>query len=708
MDRFSWSLGVFKLGKVLTGLAAILRGDINPVQAAREVVRRGRLTIRQRSERSSVARQAETNLSDLLIPEFQRLSPEALLSHFRERQSPTFFPGFQSAQSTVSLQQKLFPAETEELIRTANSIIEHRWPLLGFGEIAFGESLDWRRDPLSGRVWPLAYHADVSLLSLDGSDVRVLWELNRLGHFITLGRALVVTGDERFAQEICAQLDSWLRANPVGQGPNWSCAMEVALRAMNLLATLALCRLSKTLTGERLAVLLGMLAAHGSHIKRNLEFSYLGNSNHYLTDVVGLLWLGIMLPELTAAADWRRWALREMVREMKNQVLPDGADYEGSTGYHRYATELFLYSFLLCRENKVDIDDRYRQKLETMLSYLRAYRRPDGFAPLVGDTDGGQVLPITLRRADDHGYLLAIGAAVLGKSDFNVSEHGVSEEMLWLLGEQGIAQYENLAANPDAIASQGFVDAGIYLLRNDDDYLLFNAARNHRSGCASHRHNDALSIEVATGGRRFIVDPGTYVYSADLKERQLFRSTEFHSTVMIDSVEQNTIERSQPFVIGSEARPHLIAWQPGSDRDFVSAEHYGYRRLREPVTHRRSITFHKSDGWWLIEDEFAGRGEHAIATYFHFDAGLEITSGEGGIVSALDRTSGTRLLVCPLDSTQNPESLNQSTSVHYGLKSRSLTSCWKSKAQVPLKLRWAIVPVLVDEDLAQRLSLVRR
>lgn len=669
-------------------------------------MRRARQTLRHQHERSHIAHRADSNLSELLTSEFKRFSPEALLDHFRARQSPTFFPGFQSAQATARLQRKLFPAETEKLIQTANSLIEHRWPLLGFGEIAFGDAINWRRDPLSGRVWPLAYHADLSLQGDDGSDVRVLWELNRLGHFITLGRALVVTGDERFAHEICAQLSSWRNQNPVGQGPNWSCAMEVALRALNLLTTLSLCRQSDTLTPERLAVLLKMLEAHGSHIKRNLEFSYLGNSNHYLTDIVGLLWLGIMLPELKAAAQWRQWALRELLRELDEQVLSDGADHEGSTGYHRYVVALFLYSFLLCRENKLEIADRYGRKLEAMLGYLRAYLRPDGFAPLVGDTDGGQVLPVTERGADDHGYLLAIGAAVFGKPGFKVSEHGVSEEMLWLVGERGIARYENLAGNPEAIASQGFVDAGIYLLRNDDQYLLFNAARNHRSGRSSHRHNDALSIEVSAGGRRFIVDPGAYVYNAHLNERHRFRSTEFHSTVVIDGVDQNTIDPAKPFAIGSEARPHLIAWQPGSDRDFVSAEHGGYRRLSAPVTHRRSITFHKSERWWLIEDEFAGTGEHEIAAYFHFDTGLEISIGKDGIVSAFDRNSGVRLLVRPLDQNLKLELLDQFTSVQYGAKSPSITACWKTTEQVPVRLRWAIAPVLPGEDFAERLSLV--
>ena len=139
----------------------------------------------------------------------------------------------------------------------------------------------------------------------DGSDVRVLWELNRLGHFITLARAYSLTNDERYSAEFFAQLRSWAEQNPYGRGPNWTCAMEVALRAINLLGAFETFRHSPQLNTEFLSFFLQLLQQHGNYIHRNLEFSYIATSNHYLSDVVGLLWLGLMLPELRDAHEWR-------------------------------------------------------------------------------------------------------------------------------------------------------------------------------------------------------------------------------------------------------------------------------------------------------------------------------------------------------------------------------------------------------------------
>lgn len=694
----------------------MLGGRVSFTQAAQEAWRRGRAAVSRRRERALLDELASQPAR--LLPEFQSLPSFALLKHFRERTSPSFFPGFELAAATASRQRQLFPDETERLIEAARLITkEHRWPLLGFGEKEFGDSVNWQRDPLSGRIWPLDYHADIPLWHNDGSDIRVLWELNRLGHLITLGRAYALTQDEELAAEFFAQVETWREQNPVGRGANWSCAMEVGLRAMNLLAACSLFLSSPGLNEERLLLLLTMLDQHGAHIQRNLEFSHVSTSNHYLSDVAGLLWLGIMLPELSAAKEWRAWALAELLREMDKQILPDGADYESATGYHRFVLELLLYSFVLCDSNDIPIAEEYWQKLRAMFVYVRSYLRPDGRAPLAGDTDGGQLLPIVNRTADDHAYLLSFAAVIFEDSSFKLPQVEASEELLWTLGADGVRNYESLPLAGTPLQSQSFPDAGTYLLRNDDLYLLFNLSGARGTGRGSHGHNDALSIEVSACGRAFIVDPGAYVYTADLHQRHLFRSTAYHSTIQIDDIEQNTTNEHAPFVIGAEAHARLLDWQTTGARDYVQAEHAGYARLPQPVIHRRSVTFDKARRWWLLEDEITGGGEHTIAARFHFDAGLEVEvhtelvrAKAGSTVVArhkLNDNAGARLFVCALDLEQQPLLEPRFSSKHYGSKLPSVSACWSLKVNLPCKLRWAIVPVGSGEDVPERLSVTQ-
>ena len=622
---------------VLKKIKRAIRGEVKLTTVAREVLRRIFDLVHERMERSGSFDNEPLALNNPCA----RMSENELLAYFQGTRQVKFFDAF--------------PPASSETIASANRIVdEHCWPLLGFGERCFGHPIQWTRDPLSNYVWPLDYHRDIKLLRSDGSDVRVLWELNRLGHFLPLANAYSLTKDERYATEFWVQLKSWIEQNPYGRGPNWNCAMEVALRAINLLAAFETFRHSPNLDAASLRSFLHLQQKQANYIERNLEFSWLSTSNHYLSDVVGLTWLGLMLPELVDSETWCGYFGEELLQEMGKQVLPDGADFEASTGYHRFVTELFLYTFWLSRSNGVKIEEKYWTKLKQMLIYVRAYLRPDGFAPLIGDTDSGQVLPFVSRRADDHAYLLQFGAMVFDDPSLADTQH---------------------------VTSQAFPDAGTYIMRDGDLYLCFNASGPGLNGRGSHGHNDALSIEVSAGGRAFIVDPGTYVYSADLAKRHEFRSTAYHSTVQIDALEQNTIDVQTPFVIGNEARPVVLEWKTDADSDKVVGEHYGY-----PVIHRRTITFNKRERFWLIDDEFFGDGEHLYEIRFHFAPGVEVHLRHPA-VGAHDGDAS--LVITPLNTGVSPVLESQPVSRDYGELCEAVAACWRITGQ-PGKLSWRI------------------
>ncbi|MBA3716253.1 MAG: alginate lyase family protein [Pyrinomonadaceae bacterium] len=691
-----------------------LRGEVSIRSAVLEAARRGRVVLQQRRERAALSRSSrvtgeQTTAAAHLAPQFARMSPTELLSHFRARTSPKFLAGF-DVEANVDRRpsQQSRTEQTAHLLEQADRIVNaHRWPLMGYGEREFGAEIDWLREPVSGSSFaPLVYYGDAVTARGDGSDVRVLWELNRLAHFVTLGRAYAVTNDGRYAAELFAQHESWRAQNPVGCGPNWNCAMEVALRSINLLAAFELFRGAPELSEARLQTLLATFDEHGRHIRRNLEFSYIATSNHYLSDVAGLLWLGICLPELEAARGWRDFGLRELLREMDKQVLADGADGESSIGYHRFVLELLLYSFILCRANGIEIENRYWQKLRAMLEYVRAYLRPDGRAPLVGDTDGGQVLPIVRRAADEHAYVLAIGAAVFNEPGFKTSL-AAPEEVRWILGRAGVEAYAELSNDAPHPSSAAFADAGTYVMREGDSYLLFNASDAGLNGRGSHGHNDALSVEVFGCGTLFLSDPGTYVYSADLHQRHLFRSTAFHSTVEVDGAEQNTTLESTPFVIGDEARPRVLRWASDAERDLVIAEHRGYQNLAAgEVTHRRACLFDKRERYWIIDDALLGAGTHDFRFRFHGAPGLEINVWPDATTELCDMMTGARLLVAPVDFDEPPTLEPRATSRDYGAKHQSQTVCWTMRAHAPLVAAWILLPICANDDEGKRLHLL--
>ena len=542
------------------------------------------------------------------------------------------------------------------------------------------------------------------MYSDNGADIRILWELNRFGHAVTLACAHAVTGDETYAETFFIHIESWLQQNPYGRGANWNCAMEVALRAINLLAAFDIFRRSTALTEERLAAILKLFDQHGRFILENNEFSYIATSNHYLSDVIGLLWIGTLVPELEHASKWRKFGLSEMLREMDKQILPDGSDFEASTGYHKFVTEMFLYSFILAERNDRNIEQKYLEKLRGMLQYLRRIMLPDKRMPLIGDADGSQIIPMVKHDADDTAYLLSVGAAFLNDKELKLN--AAEPEVLWLFGKDGLNILKAIDGKTE-ISSSAFPDAGAYVMRDGDLYLHFNANDGGVNGRGSHGHNDALSIEISAFGRPFIIDPGSYVYNLNREARHLFRSTAFHSTVMVDDDEQNTTTAELPFIMGNEARPVVDEWKVSADRDRVSSEHFGYTRLKEPISHRRTVEFDKQNQYWMIEDKLNGKGSHKFSFAFHLAPGINITEIDQTTVRASDGNGrGLFIRVVGIDAVF--EIVPAFTSRNYGHKESSSVLRWEITTNAPFTSRFIIVPSGPDENDASRLELLRR
>jgi len=225
-------------------------------------------------------------------------------------------------------------------------------------------------------------------------------------------------------------------------------------------------------------------------------------------------------------------------------------------------------------------------------------------------------------------------------------------------------------------------------------------------GRGSHSHNDKLSIEISAGDQ-FIVDPGSYVYNFDRAERHRFRSTAYHSTVMIDGVEQNTTDADAPFIMGNEARPSVLSWETNDKHDRLIAEHHGYERLPDPVTHRRTVTLNKADKYWLIEDGFTGRGEHLFSSALHLAPGITVEQAGDETVRLIAAGSEASLLISRHGPQSEPKVEPAYVSRSYGHREMSSIINWDFTATVPLTTHFIIVPVLTPEKLGDRLELLR-
>jgi len=191
-----------------------------------------------------------------------------------------------------------------------------------------------------------------------------------------------------------------------------------------------------------------------------------------------------------------------------------------------------------------------------------------------------------------------------------------------------------------------------------------------------------------------------------VRQRNLFRSTASHSTVQIDETEQNSIEEQTPFLIGDEARARILEWQTDDARDTVVAEHDGYRRFSQPVTHRRAVRFDKRKRFWLVEDSFSGQGEHEFAFRFHLAPGLKSKLRTDSIVEIRDEKNGARLFISARGLEAEPQFESRFSSRDYGEKQPSHSVCWRKSGATNLKAEFTLIPARAGEDERERLAIL--
>ncbi len=586
-------------------------------------------------------------------------------SYFRSRATSDFFAGLSDRQNTLSLLAARWPHASARIVDKAERIINGKFDLLGLRDLNFGEPLDWHLEPLAGKRAPLEHWSRVNYLDAAVTgDKKIIWELNRHQHFVTLGQAYWLTGDERFAETFASQLASWMDQNPPKSGINWASSLEVAFRSISWLWALNFFRESNALTPALLLRTLKFLFLHGRHLETYLS-TYFSPNTHLTGEALGMFYLGTVWPEFSAANRWRQTGRRILLAQLARQVQSDGVYFEQSSYYHRYTVDFYTHFLMLARMTGQEIPAAVSEKLQLLLDHLMYISRPDGTTPLFGDDDGGRLMQLDQRAVNDFRTTLATGAALFGRGDYKHVAGSAAEETLWLLGPAGIAEFDRVAAREPELQSKAFSEGGYYVMRDGwtpaANFLLLDCGPHGMNNCG-HAHADALSFELAAQGETMLVDPGTYTYTGSKADRDWFRSSSAHNTLTVDG--QSSSQSQGPFSWSSIARCETKSWISRARFDYFEGQHDGYERLVPPVTLSRSALFLKKN-YWVIRDSVRSTGPHRYDLWFHPEAGIEADENGGDL-----RASGmaSRLIVSSFGENSTWQKENGAVSHCYAEK----------------------------------------
>jgi Heparinase II/III-like protein/Heparinase II/III N-terminus len=519
----------------------------------------------------------------------------------------------------IELMRQLMPEQAVLIQEHSEQICQHRFALLGYENLDYGPKIDWHLDVVNGKRAPRKAWFKVPYLNFgEVGDHKVIWELNRHQHLVTLAKAYCLTGEPRYVEELCAQWYDWNKENPYAIGINWSSSLEVGFRTLSWLWVRQLLRDCAVLPSNFQSDLVVGLTQNARHISRYLS-TYFSPNTHLLGEAVALFFVGTLCPEIRRAPEWETIGWEILVREAERQVQADGVYFEQSIYYHVYALDLFLHARILADRNGRLIPSGFDCKIEQMAEVLSALGQ-SGTPPRVGDDDGGRVFDPRRNGAVHLCDPLSTAAALFGRADFKAVSPSLREETLWLLGEDGAAKFAKLPVINPKLISRGFESSGFYVMASEAPRTQL-VARAGQMGAlrAGHSHCDLLSLNLSINDQQCLTDPGTFRYVSETGERNDFRGTSAHNTVRVDGCDQ--AEAGDSFSWVSLPTVRVQHWIQGHTVDVLAAEHSGYRRLASPATHGRWVV-HLKDQFWFVRDLVGGEGRHLLEVYWHLAPGL--------------------------------------------------------------------------------------
>ena len=258
---------------------------------------------------------------------------------------------------------------------------------------------------------------------------------------------------------------------------------------------------------------------------------------------------------------------RLMKREIKRQILPDGAHFEQSPMYHCVILERILdcinyttsdsANLLFCDE----IQDYLINTAQAMIGHLKNIVWDDATIPLINDS--------ALGIAPDSKLLLDYA--------------------------------HRLGVESDAIRMK---ECGYRRLRTDRMNMLADVGNITATFQPGHSHADTFNYELRIDGKPFIVDTGISTYQKN-ERRQYERSTEAHNTVVLDG--RDSSEVWSGFRVGRRAKVMIK-----TDTDsIIEACHNGFGRNH--IHHR---IFRAIQDYIEIQDIVTGNGETVSLIHF--------------------------------------------------------------------------------------------
>jgi uncharacterized heparinase superfamily protein len=545
--------------------------------------------------------------------------------------------------------ERVSTRQQETVIAAANRWLDHHATFFSLNDIALGSPIDWHRDYSSGIVGPVRYSGLINVRDKSKvGDIKYIWELNRLQHLVLLGLAGTWTGNASYWDEIEKQVISWDKSNPFMMGVNWKSPLEAAIRLISWAYVSFIVRNLNQETETFHKLLRDSIYQHQYFIGKFYSKNSSAN-NHLIGEMAGLYVGSVLWPWYSESAAWRAFARQKLVHELFRQVEADGVGKERATEYQVFILEFFLLAGALGHLISDPFPQEYWARLERMLGFLSAISNRAGDLPMFGDGDSGQAVWLPETTSERVQHLPGLGS-FQETSAVNLDLRSIL--LLW--GQPP----RKIPICPLPLRRQNletFPQGGYYVLAADrgsenETMVVFDAGPLGLPPLNAHGHADALGFWLSYGGHEFLIDPGTFTYYSSAHWRSYFRGTAAHNTIRIDGQDQSVPGGTFLWRETADCRAEHV--KDTDDFLEVVGSHDGYRRLHDPVIHRRSLRLFKKSREFVITDRLECQATHNVELFFHFSEKCQVRQIGPSSFEALNSNKRISIRV---DSRLKPE-----------------------------------------------------
>lgn len=407
-------------------------------------------------------------------------------------------------------------------------------------------------------------------------------------------------------------INTWIEQNPLMEGNGWE-PYTISLRSVNWIKWF--------LAGnDPKDKWLSSLSLQVQALEQRLEYHLLGN--HLFANAKALVFAGCYFKGELANL-WLKRGLAILDREVAEQILVDGGNFELTPMYHNtiLADMLDLYQLSLVYPDLIPPKAKvyWGKTINKMFEWAEVMQHPDGDVSFFNDSAFGVAPKLAVLRS----YAEQLNIPTQSRNDSKVSH----------LEQSG------------------------YVVVNDQiNKFIIDVAKVGPDYIPGHAHADTLSFELSIDGHRVFVNSGTSVYGLG-SERLRQRKTEAHNTVTVD--DKDSSEVWSGFRVARRAYPRNLVIAERQNSITVECSHDGYMRLPGRVTHTR--TWQIKPNQLHILDRLSGSFNCAQA-YYHLHPDVRVKASNRDDHLTLCLPTGTQYKVAVvgadikvLDSTWHPE-----------------------------------------------------